>query len=323
MSLDATVWAWRVELPQIKGGSKKPMKRLVLLSLADRAGEDHCCYPSVSRLSKDTGMDRKTIFKVIAELIEDGLIEDSGKREGATKQVIVYRLKGVTGREEAGEIKNKQYQKRDSSKDERNSTKNGTVPKTEQYQFSGQRVPFFRGNSTKNGTQNLPMNLSLESKNKNSWLCLKKLREEIFLSDKSVDFDQLVMQSWYHRELRAFELNNAAKNLCEDLLIFHFADWLLNAKAKYERRQKASQPSKSFSGEQNNSTTLSQKQIAVFADKLSKHPEFSSKYAEGNESYEQLAARIAVKLADPSQQQKWMSYLIQVGFQSKGKGEAA
>ena len=319
MSLDATVWAWRVELPQIKGGSKKPMKRLVLLSLADRAGEDHCCYPSVSRLSKDTGMDRKTIFKVIAELIEDGLIEDSGKREGSTKQVIVYRLKGVTGREEVGEIKNKQYQKRDSSKDENNSTKNGTVPKTEQYHFSGQRVPFFRGNSTKNGTQNLSMNLSLESKNKKSWLCLKKLREEIFLSDKSVDFDQLVMESWYHRELRAFEINNASKNLCDDLLIFHFADWLLNAKAKYERRQKASQPAKSFSGEQNNSTGLSQKQIAVFADKLSKHPEFSSKYAEGNESYEQLAARIAVKLADPAHQQKWMPYLIQVGFQqSKG-----
>ncbi|EMF5518847.1 helix-turn-helix domain-containing protein [Acinetobacter baumannii] len=322
MSLDATVWAWRVELPQIKGGSKKPMKRLVLLSLADRAGEDHCCYPSVSRLSKDTGMDRKTIFKVIAELIEDGLIEDSGKREGSTKQVIVYRLKGVTGREEVGEIKNKQYQKRDSSKDENNSTKNGTVPKTEQYHFSGQRVPFFRGNSTKNGTQNLSMNLSLESKNKKSWLCLKKLREEIFLSDKSVDFDQLVMESWYHRELRAFELNNASKNLCDDLLIFHFADWLLNAKAKYERRQKASQPAKSFSGEQNNSTGLSQKQIAVFADKLSKHPEFSSKYAEGNESYEQLAARIAVKLADHAHQQKWMPYLIQVGFQ-QGKGAAA
>ena len=127
------------------------------------------------------------------------------------------------------------------------------------------------------------------------------------------------MESWYHRELRAFELNNASKNLCDDLLIFHFADWLLNAKAKYERRQKASQPAKSFSGEQNNSTGLSQKQIAVFADKLSKHPEFSSKYAEGNESYEQLAARIAVKLADPAHQQKWMPYLIQVGFQqSKG-----
>ncbi|MFV5661096.1 helix-turn-helix domain-containing protein [Acinetobacter pittii] len=322
MSLDATVWAWKVELPQIKGGSKKPMKRLVLLSLADRAGEDHCCYPSVSRLSKDTGMDRKTIFKVIAELIEDGLIEDSGKREGSTKQVIVYRLIGVKGREETGDIKSKQYQKRNSSRESDNSTKNGTVPKKEQYQFSEQRVPFFRGNSTKNGTQNLSMNLSIESKNKKTWLCFKKLREEILLSDKSVDFDQLVMESWYHRELRAFELNNASKNLCDDLLIFHFADWLLNAKAKYERRQKASQPAKSFSGEQNNSTGLSQKQIAVFADKLSKHPEFSSKYAEGNESYEQLAARIAVKIADPAQQQKWMPYLIQVGFQ-QGKGAAA
>lgn len=42
MSLDATIWAWKVRQKQKKGGSIKPLKKLVLLSLSDRAGEDHC-----------------------------------------------------------------------------------------------------------------------------------------------------------------------------------------------------------------------------------------------------------------------------------------
>lgn len=318
MSLDATVWAWKKKFTQAKGGSSPALKKLVLLSMADRADEQHCCYPSSTRLAEDCQINKKTLFKILDELSSEGLIFDTGERKGKTKQVIVYRLIGVQGRENTVPT----LEQLDSESLDTQGEDSQTVPTLEQYQHFQQTVPTFPVNSTNVGTRNLSSNLSDESKNKKTWLCFKKLREEILLSDKSVDFDQLVMQSWYHRELRAFELNNAAKNLCDDLLIFHFADWLLNAKAKYERRQRASQSAKSFSGEQNNSTGLSQKQIAVFADKLSKHPEFSSKYAEGNESYEQLAARIAVKLADPTQQQKWMTYLIQVGFQ-QGKGAAA
>ncbi|MBN6525319.1 helix-turn-helix domain-containing protein [Acinetobacter pittii] len=314
MSLDATVWAWKKKFTQAKGGSSPALKKLVLLSMADRADEQHCCYPSSTRLADDCQINKKTLFKILDELCSEGLIFDTGERKGRTKQVIVYRLIGVQGRENTVPT----LEQLGSESLDTQGEDSQTVPTLEQYQHFQQTVPTFPANSTNVGTRNLSSNLSEESKNKKAWLCFKKLREEILLSDKSVDFDQLVMESWYHRELRAFELNNASKNLCDDLLIFHFADWLLNAKAKYERRKKASQPAKSFSGEQNNSTGLSQKQIAVFADKLSKHPEFSSKYAEGNESYEQLAARIAVKLAEPEQQQKWMPYLIQVGFTTKG-----
>ncbi|WP_284088584.1 helix-turn-helix domain-containing protein [Acinetobacter pittii] len=318
MSLDATVWAWKKKFTQAKGGSSPALKKLVLLSMADRADEQHCCYPSSTRLADDCQINKKTLFKILDELCSEGLIFDTGERKGRTKQVIVYRLIGVQGRENTVPT----LEQLDAESLDTQGEDSQTVPTLEQYQHFQQTVPTIPVNSTNVGTRNLSSNLSDESKNKKTWLCFKKLREEILLSDKSVDFDQLVMESWYHRELRAFELNNTSKNLCDDLLIFHFADWLLNAKAKYERRKKASQPAKSFSGEQNNSTGLSQKQISVFANKLSKHPEFSSKYAEGNESYEQLAARIAVKLADPAQQQKWMPYLIQVGFQ-QGKGAAA
>ena len=37
MSLDATLWAWRQPVT--------PLQKLVLLSMADRAGEDHTLCP--------------------------------------------------------------------------------------------------------------------------------------------------------------------------------------------------------------------------------------------------------------------------------------
>lgn len=132
MSVDATRWAW---LSPVKTSTQ----RLVLLSLADRAGEYHTCFPSVARITKDTKLNRKTIMKVIGELIELGLIEDTGHKRGSTKQIIVYRLLGVKTRED----------------EEINSTNIGTVPKTEQSQNYQETVPFLPHNSTNIGTQNL------------------------------------------------------------------------------------------------------------------------------------------------------------------------
>ena len=132
MSVDATRWAWSAPV-------KSSTQRLVLLSLADRAGEYHTCFPSVARITKDTHLNRKTIMKVISELCELGLVEDTGHRKGITKQVVVYRLLGIKTRED----------------EELNSTNFGTVPKTEQSQNYQETVPFLPPNSPKNGTQNL------------------------------------------------------------------------------------------------------------------------------------------------------------------------
>lgn len=319
MSLDATVWAWKTRQKQKVGGALKPLKKLVLLSLADRAGETHECYPSIARLVDDTEMDRKTVLKIIDELIEDGFIIDTGKREGKTKQVKVYLLIGVKGRET---VPTKVHF--DTENDDLNSTNNGTVPTTEQFQQFHERVPTIPLNSPNVGTRNLSKNLSEESKNKKTWLSLKKLREEILLATDQETYEQIKNATWFDRELRAFELYNAEKNLCDELMHYHFADWLINACGKYQAREQSKNPKvgAQVRTPQGESNTLSSKQIYSFAQKLSVHPEFASKYAEGNESYEQLAARIAVKLADHAHQQKWMPYLIQVGFQ-QGKGAAA
>ena len=132
MSRVATDWAWSLDL-------KAPQK-ILILSLADRADEYHCCYPSIQRLVKDTGLDKKTISKWINLMIEDGLISDTGERKGPTKRVRVLRLN----------IDAEYTQKRDD-------TEKGNIPKN-----GSLNIP-------KNGSLNVPkngsQNQSLETNN--------------------------------------------------------------------------------------------------------------------------------------------------------------
>lgn len=320
MSLDATNWAWRVKFPEKAGGALPALKLVVLLSMSDRASEDHTCFPSINRLASDCRMNRKTVLKIIAELIEDGLISDTGERKGRTKQVIVYRLNGVNGREETVPT----TELLDDESLDGNSPKDGTVPTVEQFQQFPQTVPTIPLNSTNVGTRNLPKNLSEESKNKKTWLCLKKLREEISQANPDLKPDDLIQASWFEREQNAFERFNAPKNLCDELMIYHFADWLINAVHKYQAREQGSFRN---SGSQvrcppSAPNQLSDKQITAFSQKLAHHPEFAGFFAHAGESYEQLAARIAVKLSDPAQAKQWERYLKQVGFNGT-LGEAA
>lgn len=315
MSLDATIWVWKVRQKQKKGGSLKPLKKLVLLSLADRASEDHCAYPSMARLVEDTEMDRKTVLKIIDELIEDGLIVDTGERKGRTKQVKVYQLLGVKGRETIPTTVLLNTEDTDL-----NSPNGGTVPTTEQFQQFHERVPTIPLNSPNVGTRNLSKNLSLESKNKKDWLCSKKLREEITLADDSIEPETLMTAKWVEREKRAFEIYNQDKSICDELLNFYFADWLLHAyRTKYSQETKmgyvktpAAEPKQ-----------LTDKQISAFAQKLAHLPEFASKHSAPGDSYEQLASRIKIKLMNPTQAKNWEPYLKQVGFTGTLMGATA
>lgn len=308
MSLDATIWAWKAEV-------ESSTQRLILLSLADRAGEDHKCYPSIMRMVKDTKMNRKTIIKVLDDLEQKALIKFTGSIVG--NGVKVYQLLGVVGREDettstkkGTSVKNGTSTNLGTGSNIGTSTENGTSTSTE----NGTET------STEIGTQNLPRNLPIESKNKKDWLCLKKLREEISLADESIEPETILNAKWAEREKRAFEIYNQDKSLCDALMNFHFADWLLNAyRSKYSNPEKTGY-SKTTASE--NPKQLSDKQIASFAQKLAHHPEFSSKYSEPGESFEKLAARIAVKLQNPTQAKKWEGYLKQVGFSGNLK-EAA
>ncbi|MDO7519498.1 helix-turn-helix domain-containing protein [Acinetobacter baumannii] len=313
MSLDASIWAFKAEV-------KTSSQRLVLLALADRAGESHKCYPSIKRMVKDTLLNRKTIIKVLDELEASSFIKFTGEITG--NGVKVYQLIGVMGREE------------DSVTSPKNgtSTNNGTSSNFGTGSKNGTSSNIGIATSPKNGTetstnigtQNLSRNLSDESKNKKTWLSLKKLREEILLASDQETYEQIKNATWFDRELRAFELYNAAKNLCDELMHYHFADWLINACGKYQAREHATFQN---SGSQVRCSPsaphqLSDKQVHSFAQKLSQHPEFASHFAAAGESYDQLAARIAVKLSDPVQAKKWEPYLKQVGFKGTLQGAA-
>lgn len=121
MSLDATVWAWKQKV--------KSTQKLVLLSLADRAGENHDCWPSIDRLVENTGLNRKTVMKVIKEMVDLELIHSQKKAFGRSN---TYTLIGVS---EHTRSSHKVSQGINSPKKgtNANSPKNGTsiVPESE------------------------------------------------------------------------------------------------------------------------------------------------------------------------------------------------
>ncbi|EHU1703101.1 helix-turn-helix domain-containing protein [Acinetobacter baumannii] len=313
MSLDATIWAFKAEV-------KTSSQRLVLLALADRAGESHKCYPSIKRMVKDTVLNRKTVIKVLDELESISLIRFTGEITG--NGVKVYQLIGVMGREE----NDLTSPKKGTSTNNGTSSNFGTGSKNGTSTNNGTATSPKNGTetSTNFGTQNLSRNLSDESTNKKTWLSLKKLREEIRLATDQETCEQIKNATWFDRELRAFELYNTEKNLCDELMHYHFADWLINACGKYQAREQIKNQDTTMRAlvPQGESNQLSDKQVHTFAQKLSQHPEFASQFAAAGESYDQLAARIAVKLSDPAQAKKWEPYLKQVGFKGSLQGAA-
>ncbi|MCU4409653.1 helix-turn-helix domain-containing protein [Acinetobacter oleivorans] len=313
MSLDATIWAFKAEV-------KTSSQRLVLLALADRAGESHKCYPSIKRMVKDTVLNRKTVIKVLDELEAISLIRFTGEITG--NGVKVYQLIGVMGREE----NDLTSPKKGTSTNNGTSSNFGTGSKNGTSTNNGTATSPKNGTETSPniGTQNLSGNLSEESKNKKTWLSLKKLGEEIRLATDQETYEQIKSATWFDRELRAFELYNAEKNLCDELMHYHFADWLINACGKYQAREQAKNQNTTTRVlvPQGESNQLSDKQIHTFAQKLSQHPDFASQFAAAGESYDQLAARIAAKLSNPAQAKQWEPYLKQVGFKGTLQGAA-
>ncbi|KAF1025008.1 MAG: hypothetical protein GAK29_02177 [Acinetobacter bereziniae] len=160
--------------------------------------------------------------------------------------------------------------------------------------------------------------------NKKNWLSFKKLESKIISLNNSVDTGDILNASWFKHELEKFELYNAGRDHSDDLMICFFAEWLIKV---YLRSQKQNAlKSKAVSPIESNPDFLvfaSPSQMYMFANKLARHPEVISKYSTAGESYDNLASRIAAKLADPSERQNWKLYLADVGFKHKGKGVVA
>jgi hypothetical protein len=153
VSLDATRWAWTQQ-------GLRPIQKLVLLALADRAGADDKAFPSKDQLIADTGAEQKTVWQAMKALQEMGLIADSGERRGATSQIIVWQLIGVEHRykdSENGTVKG--LRKRNGLGDEKipkterlKIYENGTVKGFQKRKDSENgRIPFLDGKDSENG----------------------------------------------------------------------------------------------------------------------------------------------------------------------------
>lgn len=86
MSFPALGWA-------SKQNPGKVSDKMVLFALADRHNEEEdLAWPSIKWLAEFSCLDRKTVIAALDRLEALGLISDSGKRFGQTRQVKGYRL---------------------------------------------------------------------------------------------------------------------------------------------------------------------------------------------------------------------------------------
>jgi len=228
VSIDATRWAWAAPV-------NNSSQRLVLLSLADRAGEEHTAWPSIERLAKDTVLDKKTVQNVIIELIKLALVEDTGERTGPTRRVRVLKLNGVKGREEytqnlddANTPKNgniKQSQKR-------NDSKNGNDPKNSALNNPKNGML----NDPKNGVQNLSGNLPMNLSQEHDWIPdVDQLITKIKMAGHGNNIDLIFGLPSFEFELSAFNSYFDNSGLSDSKKLHKFTAWIVD---KFERYKK-------------------------------------------------------------------------------------
>lgn len=154
MSIDATRWAWQQT-------RISPAQKLVLLSMADRAGEDHRCWPSNARLCSDTGLDRKTVYACIEALEALGII----RTHRQTGRHNIYELVGVCGRESTPSPESVASAETGTSTENGTSAKTGTSPKS--------------NTSPKNGTKPVPKTALHQSQKRDTNLSRTKKESPI------------------------------------------------------------------------------------------------------------------------------------------------
>lgn len=239
MSIDATRWAWTTPV-------KNSSQRLVLLSLADRAGEDHTAWPSIDRLAKDTVLDKKTVQKVILELINLGLVKDTGDRTGPTKRVRVLKLNGVKGREECTQNRDNSSAKK-AIKSNLNNPENGNIkqPQKRNDSNNGNNPESGNLNDTKNGVlndpkngiQNQPLNLSMNLSGEHEWIPDRnQLIAVLNSAGQQQNLELIFGLPDFDFQLGAFNAHYSGQVMPNAKKLYSFVRWIID---KFERYQKA------------------------------------------------------------------------------------
>lgn len=238
MSTDATRWAWTAPV-------NNSSQRLVLLSLADRAGEHHTAWPSIDRLAKDTALNEKTVQKTILELIHLGLIIDTGERTGPTKRVRILKLNGVKGREEHTQNRGNSGSKK-GAKSSENTTDNGNIKQSQKRNYSniGNNTEIGTLNDPKNGTlndpnigmQNLKENLSMNLSSEHEWIPdQNQLIAVLNSAGQQQNLELIFALPDFDFQLGAFNTHFDGLVLSNSKKLYKFANWIID---KFQRYQK-------------------------------------------------------------------------------------
>ena len=239
MSIDATRWAWTAPV-------NNSSQRLVLLSLADRAGEHHTAWPSIDRLAKDTALNEKTVQKVILELINIGLVIDTLERTGPTKRVRILKLNGVKGREEYAQnrgdlnIKKPINSKPNTPENgiikqpqKRNNSNSGNNPENGTWNDPKNGVL----NDPKNGMQNQPLNLSMNLSEEHEWIPdQNQLIAVLNSAGQQQNLELIFGLPDFDFQLGAFNAHYAGQVIPNTRKLYSFVRWIID---KFERYQKA------------------------------------------------------------------------------------
>ena len=239
MSIDATRWAWTAPV-------QNSSQRLVLLSLADRASDDHTAWPSIERLAKDTVLDKKTVQKVILELMHLGLIIDTGERKGPTKRVRVLKLNGVKGREECTQNRDNSSAKK-AIKSNLNNPENGNIkqPQKRNDSNNGNNPESGNLNDTKNGVlndpkngiQNQPLNLSMNLSGEHEWIPDRnQLIAVLNSAGQQQNLELIFGLPDFDFQLGAFNAHYSGQVMPNAKKLYSFVRWIID---KFERYQKA------------------------------------------------------------------------------------
>lgn len=230
MSIDATRWAWAVSV-------NNSSQRLVLLSLADRAGEDHTAWPSIERLAKDTVLDKKTVQKVLIELMKLQLIIDTGERTGPTKRVKILKLNGVKGREEYTQNRDDLNSKKDI-KSKVNQPNNGNIKQPQNRDYSNFENNPQNGilNDPKIGVQNLSGNLSINFSCEHDWMPdLQSLEIKLKIAGPEKNTALILGLPSFEFELSAFNSHFDGQVMSDAKKLHKFTAWIID---KFERYKK-------------------------------------------------------------------------------------
>lgn len=90
MSISALDWVFKQDI-------HPSWLKFTLVALADCAGDEGECWPSIAHVCATTSLDRKTVIKALDQLTARGYLAETGEKRGRTKQVKVYILKDTAG----------------------------------------------------------------------------------------------------------------------------------------------------------------------------------------------------------------------------------